>query len=304
MKTPPLLLAVILLFWGWQTELLLFAIIMAVILEVARFIPFKWDFRLSELQRISDLCSIILVGMVIYLFMSRHVMDIMFTLLQWLPLTFFPLMLSQCYSTSDTLDVRALFLTLRRKKQRKIQKSPIMTNLTYPYLMICILGAGAANVRTHGFYLGLLILAGWALWILRSRRYSAAIWISILSLAGIVGYAGHIQLHQWQLALERSDFLLRMLFGLYQHIDPYRSVTAIGDIGTVKLSNEVIFRVRSETGETSPLLLREASYNTYHSSSSSQYLRKKMKKPGKFSQFQGRSPLQKGRNGLRYHPTL
>ena len=35
MKTPPLLLAAALLFWGWQTELLLFAIIMAAILEGA-----------------------------------------------------------------------------------------------------------------------------------------------------------------------------------------------------------------------------------------------------------------------------
>jgi hypothetical protein len=265
MKTPPLLLAATLLFWGWQTELLLFAIIMAIILEGARFVPFKWDFSLSELQRISDLCSIILIGMVIYLFMSRNFMDITFTLFQWLPLTFFPLMLSQCYSISDTLDLRALFLTLRRKS--KIQKSPIMMNLTYPYFIICILGAGAANMRTNGFYLGFFTLTVWALWTLRSKRYSTALWISILSLAGIVGYAGHIQIHQWQLALEKSDFLLRLLFGLYQNIDPYRSVTAIGDIGTVKLSNEVIFRVRSETGDLSPLLLREASYNTYDSSS-------------------------------------
>jgi len=262
-KTPPLLLAVALLFWGWQTKLLLFAIIMTVILEGARFIPFKWDFSLSELQRISDLCSIILVGMLIYLFMSRR--DVAFTLFQWFPLTFFPLILSQCYSTSDTLDVSALFLTLRRKRS-KIQKKTIMVNLTYPYFMVCIFGAGAANVRTNGFYIGLFILGGWALWVLRSQRYSAAVWISILFLAGVAGYAGHIQLHQWQRALEQSDLILR-LFGLYQDIDPYQSVTAIGDIGTVKLSNEVIFRVRSETGHSPPRLLREASYNTYHLSS-------------------------------------
>lgn len=266
MKTPPFLLSIALLFWGWQTELLLFAIVMAVILEGARFIPFKWEFSFSELQRISDLCSIILIGMVIYLFMTYYFMDILFTLLQWLPFTFFPLILSQCYSTSDTFDVRALFLTLRRKNHRT-QKSPVMVNLTYPYFIMCILGAGAANVRTNGFYLGFLILASWALWVLRSKRYSAAIWISILGLAGIIGYAGHLQLHQWQLELERSDLLFRLIFGLYQHTDPYQSVTAIGDIGTVKLSNEVIFRVRSETADTSPLLLREASYNTYQSSS-------------------------------------
>lgn len=267
MKTPPYLLSAALMFWGWQTGLWLFAAIIAIILEGSRFVKFRWELSFADFKRVSDLCSLILIGTLVYLFVSQNPIDITFILLQWLPLLLFPLLAAQYYSTNGTVDLRALFLTRRRKQKTADKKPPITIDLSYPYLILCILAAAAANTRkTNQFYLGLFLLAAWALWSVRSKRYSPVVWGSVLIMAGIIGYAGHIQLHQFQRSLEESETFLRLFGGVPQDADPYQSITAIGDIGTVKLSNRVIFRVKSDTGHQSPLLLREASYNTYTTS--------------------------------------
>ncbi len=264
MKTPPFFIGVTLMFWAWQTKLFMFAAIIAVVLEGSRFVTFRWDFSLSDFKRAADLCSIILIGMLFYLFVSQSLMDITFMLLQWLPVVFFPLLAAQCYSTNGTVDIRVLFLTLRRKGGVIKKRAPIAINLSYPYVILCILAAGAANSRkTNQFYLGLFLLAAWALWSVRSKRYSPLVWGSVFLIASIIGYVGHIQLSQLQLSLEQSKTLLRLFGGIPQDADPYQSSTALGDIGTVKLSNQAVFRVKSDRGYLPPLLLREASYNTY-----------------------------------------
>lgn len=45
--------------------------------------------------------------------------------------------------------------------------------------------------------------------------------------------------------------------------DPYRSNTALGYIGTLKMSDDILFRVETESQEPEPILLRDASYNLY-----------------------------------------
>ena len=116
------------------------------------------------------------------------------------------------------------------------------------------------------FYLGLLLFSAWAFWSVRCKRYSPIIWGSVFIISAVMGYAGQIQLHQLQRYLEQNETLLRLFGALSQDTDPYQSMTAIGDIGTVKLSNRVIFRVKSDTRSQPPLLFREAIYNTYKSS--------------------------------------
>jgi hypothetical protein len=262
MKTPPFLLGATLLFWGWQTGLLPFAVFMAIVLEGARFIPFRWDFALAEVERIADICSLLLIGILIYLFTTKEIIEVTFILFQWLPIAIFPLLTCQAYSTNGKIDLRALFL-VRRRKRAKTRETPLLVDLAYPYLILCVLSAGTANVRNSQFYFGLVVVAVWALWPLRSRRYSPLIWISMLVLAGIAGHYGHLRLYWLQFALERNMTILQLFTGLQQDTDPYQSSTAIGDIGTVKLSNRVLFRIKADTKVPLPLLLRETSYDAY-----------------------------------------
>ncbi len=265
MNTPPLMLGASLMFWGWHTGLLALAMVMAFALEASRLIRLRWDLSPSDFNRISDLCTILFLGMVIYLFVSERSTPAILVILQWLPLTFFPLLVSQVYSTHERINISAFFLTFRRKGADRENKQPTTINLIYPYFALCIISASAANVRTISFYVGLFLLSAWALWSVRSKRFSLILWAGLLVLGGFLGYAGHIGLHDLQMTLEKKGLEWFTDF-IRQDADPYRSTTAIGDIGSLKLSDRIVFRVKPEFEHKHPMLLREASYNVYRSS--------------------------------------
>jgi len=264
MKTPPLLLSAALLFWGWQTKFLVAAVLMGIVLESVRLVKWRWELSRTEWARVADLCSLILIGTLLYRVLAQSLTSGGFLVFLWMPFTLFPLVAFQCYSASGMVDARALFLTFRKKRAR-IHAEPLPLDVTFPYVIVCIISSGTANVRTPWFYLGVLALIGWALWSLRSKRHPWWVWSCMILLAGVIGYWGHLRLHEMQLALEVSPTLLRWIVGYQDNTDPYQSTTAIGSIRTIKLSNQVLFRVKSDAGHPSPLLLREASYNLYRS---------------------------------------
>src|SRR6185369_9492544 len=69
-KAPPLLLAVTLLFWGWQSHLFIAGAIMAVILESARFVSVRWDLSEADFRRIWNFSSLLAFTTIVYAFTS------------------------------------------------------------------------------------------------------------------------------------------------------------------------------------------------------------------------------------------
>lgn len=260
---PPLLLAAGLLFWSWQTGLWIPAAAMAGFLEAAPLVRFRWDFSSRELNRVSDLCALLFVGMAAYLFFAGRTVFVVFTLLKWLPMSLFPLVFCQVYGTREDVDLQAVSLFLRsRRTPRPDQPSPRI-HLSFPYFGICLLSAGFANRRDGFFYVGFLALAGWALAVVRPRRYSLVSWAAMLSAAALLGFGGQQGLHRLQQYLELKGM---ELFADFRGLegDPFQSITGIGDIRRRKPSGRVVFRVRPLENVRPPLLLREASYNRYH----------------------------------------
>ena len=270
MSTPPLLLGAAVLFWGWATGLLLPAIAVAAILEGARAVPWRVDFSRRDFNRVSDLCAILFAGSAIYLFTAVGGMRVVdgpraiTVLFQWLPLLAAPLVACQAYSTAGTVDLSVFFWTLRKKAADEPGASSGALDLAYPYAALCILSASAANVRTPAYYASLCLLAAWALWSRRSRRFSSLWWGTSLAVAVVAGYAGHLALHRVQQKLEEVAF--EYISGLVRRdTDPFRSTTAIGHLGRLKLSDRILLRVEPAAGQGAPILLREASYNVYKS---------------------------------------
>jgi hypothetical protein len=266
MKTPPLLLGASLMFWGWQTGLWPIAAIMAVVLEGSRLVKSRLDLSSSDFHRVSDVCTLILLGIFAYVYASNRSAHAIIVIFQWLPMAVIPLVAAQVYSTSDRIAISALFLIFRRKKEKKEEtKQSTAINVTYPYFALSILSASAANVRTPWFYVGLFCLSAWALFSIRSKRFSPILWVTLLILTGAGGYVSHIGLHGLQTALENrtlhwfTDFLRK-------DADPYRATTAIGDMGTMKLSGRIVCRVKTDFTDTQPLLLGVTSYNIHKSS--------------------------------------
>src|SRR5437773_2146863 len=126
------------------------------------------------------------------------------------------------------------------------------------------LSASAANRRTLEFYAGLCVLAGWALWPWRSRRFSPLWWVPMLGIAAVAGYGGHVVLHRFQQVAEQMvfDYIFSIVRG---DVDPFRVTTAIGHLGRLKLSERRVLRVEPREGLHLPFLLREASYAVYSS---------------------------------------
>jgi transglutaminase-like putative cysteine protease len=266
-STPPLLLGAALLFWGWQTGLLPLAAGLALLLEGSRLVGRRWELARADFNRVSDLCTIVLLGMVVYLFsiatgapQTSEAWRGFTVILQWLPLALAPLMIAQAYSAAGRIELSAFFWSLRKEAAG----IPIGTiDLGYPYLALCLLSAGRANTRTLWFYVGVCVLSAWALWGVRSRRFSPLVWGGLLAAVAVAGYGGHVGLHALQTTLEAKAF--EWFVDLLQtDRDPYRTSTQIGYIGDLKLSDRILLRVTPGAGLRPPLLLRDASYNLYN----------------------------------------
>jgi protein-glutamine gamma-glutamyltransferase len=264
MKIPPFLLCAALIFWGLQTGLWIFAIPMAIILEGSRLIQSRWDFSTDDIKRIANLCLIILVTLTVYLIIYNRSFYLLYTLLQWLPLAFFPLVAAQTYSLNENINFTTLFITFNDAKTGE-ESNRFSLNLTYPYLAVCILGASNANTKDIFFYIGMFILSAIALWNVRSPRFSPIIWLCLFLTAGSVGFIGQIGLHQLHLKVE-DQVVSWFSDAIGQEINAFKKETSMGEIGVLKQSNDIVFRVSSPTQNNSPLLLREATYNKYQSS--------------------------------------
>lgn len=261
MKVPPMLLVAALLFWGWQTDQIIYGVLMGALLEASRWVKLRWALSDKDFNRIADFSSILFVVIAIYLFATQSIHGI-YTILQWLPFIFFLIVLAQVYSDRGKIKTSALFISLRRMSSARAESTITEFDLTYPYFFICLLSASLGNQRTLWFFAGLCVLAAWALWPVRPRRYGLRTWIPMLALAFGLAYAGQLGMQNLQSAFE-GMVMAWMDELLWRNRDPNRTSTAIGSIGRLKLSDRIRLRVDTKGKVTAPLLLREATYNTF-----------------------------------------
>ena len=97
--------------------------------------------------------------------------------------------------------------------------------------------------------------------VVRPRRYPIALWIALLAVTAGAGYGiqdGLFRLQEWI-----GDVVIERLGASGARTDPYQSRTDLGHIGTLKLDDAIVLRVRIEAGLKTPLLLHRATYNGY-----------------------------------------
>ncbi|MEG3959939.1 hypothetical protein [Microcoleus sp. herbarium2] len=189
MKMPVFLLGVSVIFWGWQTGLWFFALPIALILEAANWLSCRWEFSVSDFRRIANFSLIFLCCLLVYLLVANRSIYLIYNLLQWLPGVFFPLVAAQVYSVKENLDIRLMFLWLN-KTTKKAPINHLMVNLNYPYFICCLLSASATNSRDISFYAGIFALTAIALWSVRTKNFSSILWLSLMLIAGSIGFMG------------------------------------------------------------------------------------------------------------------
>ena len=289
MKTPPFLLGATLLFWGWQTGLLAVAVPLAVVLESARWVRVRWEFSSVDFNRIWTFCALLFLAAAVYAFTandgpaafgsyfrnptvngSTHAGTVASraaaTWVQWQPMLFYLFLLAQSFNCREGVPVETVSLLLRLRWQRtrlpgQPETSGRTVNISYAYFGLCLFAASAHGSNSRGFFWGLALLLGWALWPLASPRFSRPFWAATLVMAILLGYGGQLGLSQLQRYVEGFNPQWFSRFSR-QSTDPLQSRTALGDIGRLQLSGRIIIRLETEAGQA-PGYLREASYRSY-----------------------------------------
>lgn len=250
-----------LLFWGWQTGFLAVGLALAAVIEARALVGVRWDLSRRDFNRISDVSAVLLALIAVYQVLGNDSARAVLAILQWLPLIVFPLLACQLYSAGGMLDASIFFWSLRRRANEQPDYAGVPVDLSYPFVALTLLSASAANVRSGIFFVGFAAMLVWALRGVRSRRYPVTVWGGMVAAAIALGWAGQLGLAEGQRALERVATAWFLDY-LRREADPYRSTTALGQVGELKLSSRIVLRV--ESGAPPPPLLREAAYNVYN----------------------------------------
>ena len=283
MNTPPLLILATLAFWGWQTGHLVYGILAGCLLESSRLIKARWSLTQADFNRLFNICIVLFIGVGAFLAFNEGTVSFndffvnagrrpeamrqagrsALTWFQWFPMIFLPLMVAQVFNERSQMGLATFSWWLRRQEARhpnsKLPSEEL--NITYVYFALGLLASSAAMEHTKSFYYGVAVLMAWALWPLRTRRYSVVVWSAAFLIVAASGYTGHVGLIHLQKKLEEMNVRWFSRFHALGFGDK-ESRTQMGAIGDIKGSDKIVLRLRTDGGQP-PELLREASYSTY-----------------------------------------
>ncbi len=135
------------IFWGWQCELIWFALPVAIVLEARYYLNRRWALTKTDFYRVADLTTIALLTMVFFLFLNRQDYHFITTLLTWSPILLFPLVAVLAYSSTPRMSLDILFYSLRGQREA-VQQS---WDMDYVYLGACLLAAGLGKEGSYYF---------------------------------------------------------------------------------------------------------------------------------------------------------
>lgn len=261
MTTPAWLQAMALLAWAATLGQGLPGMALGVVLAGLRLLAGLTGLRLQlderGLNRSVDASAVVVAGSLAALLAAQGLPNGLLTAMGWLPVTLLPLLLiAGCNETP--LRLRHLALSLRGSTR---PEAALPIDPQAPYLAITLL-AGAVLARSSAWAFGLLggILLAW-LFVSRPPpcRRDWALFAGSAALALGLAFVASQGLQRAHLALQ--DWVADRLAGADS--DPYQSQTRIGDLGRVKLSERIVWRLRQTPPIEVPLLLRTSVFTRY-----------------------------------------
>lgn len=257
MNTPVWLQAAGLVLWGFAAG----QGTVGVLLATGRFLAPVSGVRLNladrDLNRAVDLSILAVVLTVAGFLLAQGLPKGLLTATGWLPVTMLPLLLLNALSKAP-LRLRHLAVTLRRSTHPDADQ---VTKLDAPYLAMALLSAGVLAKPSPWFFWALTgIVLAWLLVARPVRQATEAAAFALAALVAVAGaYAGSTGLQRAQLALQ--DWVVDVMANA--DTDPYQSQTRIGDLGRVKLSERIVWRVEQMPPAAVPLLLRSGVFTRF-----------------------------------------
>lgn len=257
MKPPQFLLGLGLALWGSCADVLWLGVLLGALVEVLRAANLRMSFGTADFNRVTDLGTLLSIGAIGYFSATLGMSQGMLRAVVWLPVTIVPLLLGQLVSEAGHLRLRNLSYSLRKSELPEADR-PV--DVAYPYFALCMISASiAVNVNAYEVYVPVAaLLITYALFAVRARGRARWAWPVAIAIALVLGTATSVGMNRLQLALE--DIAFEWLSATEP--DPYRAATRIGDVGRIKLSDAIVWRVRTER-PIDELLLFEAAYTIY-----------------------------------------
>ena len=211
-----------------------------------------------QLNRVVDLSAIGLVLTLIGFLVSLGVPNGLFGALSWLPAALFPLLLVEALGEAP-LRTRHLAITMRHSAASTAER-PVQ--LGTPYFAATVLAVSAKSEPSSSLLWPLAaLMVAWLLVMRRARNlpHLSGAAVLALSIALLTAYSLGIGLQHAQGALQEwgTDLLSDA------DADPYQSRTHIGDVGRLKLSGRILWRVEQMVPPVVPLRLRTGVFSTY-----------------------------------------
>lgn len=263
-----------LLSWGWLSQTWPAAFGLLFTIAVSKYSAWRWHISPRHFYRYGDLSALLVILLLVDVYILQPTEGAIFVLLKWLPVVFAPALFAQLFSSNQKLPLAALFYSFR--KQQAEQPGETDFKLPYtalynrestvirllreidfavPYAALTVLSAGAANVQTPAYFIIAVALFTGILWSIRPKHSPVPFWLLSIGLAIAVSHFGYHGLKRLNALVEEKS--VEWLGGW--QTDPFKGQTSIGDVGELKLSDKIEFRLRAD----SPLLLHQASYDIY-----------------------------------------
>jgi hypothetical protein len=267
-RLPTLLLTASLLFWGGITERWFAGISCALLVQAAAWSRLRWDFgeRASLVAwRLSVL--FLTLAMVLVMMQPGPRITTMSRVFTWLPVVLLPLLFVQVYGTSPSLSLGTFSMMMRRRRQHAekfgLPHRDVRFGFDKVYLCATLLSSSLGmHADTLWFYPGLVVLVSWAIiaivgkgW--RGAGMATAFALLMASATGIGGQKGLSALYHFLTMRRGGD-------GGGGSGQVGEKSTALGNLGEIKQSTEILWRILPEKGPL-PRLLRVASYNRWDS---------------------------------------
>ena len=252
MRFPPLFIGFSTIFWGFCAGWEVFSIVAAVIFEAHNLIKTRFDLQKKDFVRISDLSSLVMFILLFYSYVENEPRMIFLGFITTLPIIFMPLLFAQLFSTSDKVVIGTKF------GKRIHAHAPV--DIRTLYILSILFATAAANIKSVWFIalfmlIIFIVLSGTVKDSKSFKRYLkfcfAAVFITVFIGGMVVG--GHFLI---------SQKMMQWYNDWYDSLsaDPFKTSTSMGELGKMKLSGEIVFRVYPDEPSI-PLYMKQSDYN-------------------------------------------
>ena len=258
---PRLVMAAALLLWGMSNKLLLLAAALAVALELAAVATKKPRMPDKDRNRLCDLTILTVAAYAAQQFYS-NAHEAIFSIVRLLPLLLAPIMLVQCWAENGNFRYSSLFWSVRLTERRNPQWDYGRIDLRLPYVGICMTAAAMHNEHDWLFIAGASVMAIWLLW---PRHGCNQAWLLAIAAAIALSFVGQHAVLETRKALR--PWLYQLTHSYIKHRrNPWSNKPHLDSISRLKFSGRIALRAEPADDMELPMLLHEASYDTFGSS--------------------------------------